>query len=114
LTDSITDSIVAIDGYTLFRADRADGRRGGGVCIYLKTSTFESFKIERLTMSVSGIDALWLKLSSATFSFTIAGIYRPPSSSTLDDVLMISDLQDSCERFQNLLVFGDFNFPGIN
>ena len=37
LTPLIVDSSISIDGYSIFRRDRADGRRGGGVCIFTKT-----------------------------------------------------------------------------
>ena len=38
LSQITSDNLVSIDGYTLFRRDRADGRRGGGACIYAKNT----------------------------------------------------------------------------
>jgi hypothetical protein len=37
LSNSIPDSLVNLDGYTLYRTDRSDGRAGGGSSIYIET-----------------------------------------------------------------------------
>jgi hypothetical protein len=38
LSNSIPDSLVNLDGYTLYRTDRSDGRAGGGSSIYIATN----------------------------------------------------------------------------
>ena len=37
-------SIVNVKGYNLYRKDRSDGRRGGGVCLYIDES-INSFEL---------------------------------------------------------------------
>ncbi len=37
LTPSVSEPEVTLDGYTLFRSDRAVPRRGGGVALYVKS-----------------------------------------------------------------------------
>ena len=36
LSQTTSDNLISIHGYTLFRRDRVDGCRGGDVCIYAK------------------------------------------------------------------------------
>ncbi len=38
LSDKVSDNEVYIHGYTVKRQDRLDGRRGGGVCMYVKNT----------------------------------------------------------------------------
>ena len=36
LNASILNGVISVDGYDMIRRDRTDGRRGGGVCMYIK------------------------------------------------------------------------------
>ena len=38
LSNNISDSVVDIKDYALVRKDRATDKRGGGVCVFIKTS----------------------------------------------------------------------------
>ncbi|KAK9731638.1 hypothetical protein QE152_g13449 [Popillia japonica] len=38
LTAGMTDDAVSLDGYTIARRDRDDGRRGGGVALYIRNA----------------------------------------------------------------------------
>lgn len=58
LKSTITDNMIAIDGYNIFRADRSG--KGGGVAIYVKSKFLSS-----VTLSVSRVkqlDLLALKI----------------------------------------------------
>jgi hypothetical protein len=46
----MTDSLVSLGGYTLFRADR-DGKKGGGVCIYIEDHTLADFLVVPLMLA---------------------------------------------------------------
>jgi hypothetical protein len=50
LTSKITDSLVSLGGYTLFRADR-DGKKGGGVCVYIEDHTLADFLVVPLMLA---------------------------------------------------------------
>jgi len=68
-----TDSIVSIDGFTLYRRDRT-GRRGGGVAVYV-TSDLRS---ARWTPSVAVTGALeidWVRVGDRAF---VAALYNTP------------------------------------
>ena len=104
--DDSSRALATPSGFTFFDEPRTD-RRGGGVGLFCRTSSnpsrcnflasYSSF--EHLSVGVCG-DVLWFLL------------YRPPSS---DIGLFLDQFSDalsilSC-RFNNLVVFGDFNLP---
>ena len=103
------DSFYHIDGFSLFRRDRAD-RIGGGVCIYVNTS--QAHTIEQMQLD-NDIKAIWLKITAENIPkpIIIASIYRPPTN-PIDPFL--SSL-DRCLRRTNqlhdhyTLLAGDFN-----
>ena len=115
LTDDVLDEQVALPGYSsLFRNDRSDGRRGGGVCVYVRDS-FRCFpttdvhpenspsSYERLFLHLPGINALLLAL------------YVPPNLSKCEKDDIVQEISDSSEIFisgshhSKLLVAGDLN-----
>ena len=118
LTDTVLDEQIAIPGYgSPFRNDRSDGRRGGGVCVYVKDS-FSCIPIddsipenstrlyERLFLRVPGINVL------------ILALYIPPNLAKLEKDKIVQDIAVSAEAFLSVpqyskfLVAGDLNdFP---
>jgi hypothetical protein len=58
LTSKITDSLVSLGGYTLFRADR-DGKKGGGVCVYIEDHTLADYLVVPLYVDTGGIDSVF-------------------------------------------------------
>ena len=68
LSQTTSDNLISIDGYTLFRRDRADGRRGGGLCIYVKNTLS---CIERYDLSDTSLEAIWIKLVNVTLIWEI-------------------------------------------
>jgi hypothetical protein len=85
LSNSIPVSLVNLDGYTLYRSDRSDGRAGGGSSIYIETNIVNEFKPKPITFRCSTSEVTILELASSTLSFTIACVYRPPSRALLQD-----------------------------
>ena len=79
LSSALPDSIIAINGYTVFRSDRV-GKRGGGVCIYISDAVLVKFFVDPLNVNTKGIDSLFLKISNRSNNFVIGCIYRPPDS----------------------------------
>ena len=54
-------SVVNMNGYNLYRKDRCDGRRGGGVCIYVDNS-INSYEISDGYFGSSRIEQVWVVL----------------------------------------------------
>ena len=77
LDDSITDSEIAIDGYTLQRKDR--NTNGGGVCLYVRNGL--SFN-KREDLEDQELEATWIDLNlKKTHPILIGAVYRPPKQS---------------------------------
>lgn len=101
----------------MYRVDRCDNRPGGGVCAYLKLSSFSEFKVLPLDIVVPGRESLWLRFQGKSFSFTVTVVYRPPSSSRLPDradLELFEIIESTSQDFTNWILTGDFNFPTIN
>jgi exonuclease III len=66
------DSVVGVDGYTVFRRDRAR-RKGGGVAVYVRSSIKSS--VWAYSADDRKYELHWVRVSGNTF---VAAIYHPP------------------------------------
>jgi hypothetical protein len=108
LSNSIPDSLVNLDGYTLYRTDRSDGRAGGGSSIYIETNIVNVFKPKPITFRCSTSEVTILELASSTLSFTIACVYRPPSRALLqDDMILFPTIDWSSTDYINIKNYAD-------
>eukprot|EP00117_Sycon_ciliatum_P046039 scpid19225/ scgid33023/ Probable RNA-directed DNA polymerase from transposon X-element; Reverse transcriptase len=98
------DSLYAIPGYKLIRADRQD--YGGGVALYIA----ERFNTRVLTIPMTAAECIWTRISTGNLSLVVANIYRPPRS---DGTLFCAELERSIKTARaegdDLLLLGDFN-----
>ena len=81
------DSVVGVDGYTVFRRDRA-GRRGGGVALYVRSSiqsTVWMYSADNRTYELQ-----WVRIGD-TF---VAALYHPPAPIYSQDDLL--DYIEAC------------------
>ena len=106
LNDSWSDASLAVERFTLFRADRL-ANRGGGLLVYVPTH----LPISRVSdLEMPGIESIWLELHyprsrPCLFSF----IYRPPSADALFFELMDLMLTKvDCKNYRTCIL-GDFN-----
>ena len=110
LDNTISDGLVNISGYDIVRKDRS--RRGGGVCIYLRTSI--NYKI-RNDLVPEGIEAVCLEICKPNSkSFIVASVYRPPDSTSeffVDFEKMIKSIDDENKE---LHILGDLNCNLLN
>ena len=93
LDASADDSMLAIPGFTVHRADRH--RHGGGVCIYVRnclTCRLVSIGGDSLQ---SAVESIWLEVHSPMVpsKFLIGCIYRPPNPS-VNSVQSLLDMVD--------------------
>lgn len=111
LKPTILDSVIHINGYTLFRKDR-EHRVGGGVCLYLVDVITSSFSVTVGDVNIPGIDVIHLCIAKNSFSINLVCLYRPPDTHRENDILLIDKLWEMSE-LDNLILVGDFNFPEI-
>ena len=75
LHDGVSDDEISIPQYSLIRCDRRGGKRGGGVCAYVKNGIrFRSIVLSSRTPDC--IEALWLHLLDT--NITLLAVYIPP------------------------------------
>ena len=103
LDNSVYDSEVSIDGYTLIRNDR--NRHGGGVAFYIKNEicfnikNIFSHEIENIFIDI---------LLPKTKPFTVGVFYRPPNN--IDFLKEITnDFLKLLPETNDLFILGDFN-----
>lgn len=109
LSDTITDSEIALSDYSVYRKDR--NRHGGGLLAY----AHESLPIRRRQdLEINGIASMWLEIQLAKGKILVGTYYRPPGASETEKSLFMSSLQisvDLClaENPKSLIILGDFN-----
>lgn len=107
LTGDLTDEMVNMNGYNLVRRDRSDGRRGGGVALYIRNSF--SFQVV-CDFAQHSSEQLWVKVQCNGKSFAIGVWYRAggfPLDLFFDEFEdCLSSLTPQCDT---LVCAGDLN-----
>ena len=110
--DTVTDSEMNIDGYTLYRKDRC--RNGGGVCCYVRNDLSST---RRKDMESNNLETIWIQISLPKTKPILVGTgYRPPKQSDFFDHL--EDCLLNCDRLgdSECYFLGDMNvnvLPGV-
>ena len=104
LTSSISDSVISISHFHLFRKDVSIGVEKHGVCIYVH----EAFMVDRVTDITD--NALMFRLPSFNVHFLC--VYRPPSNSETQNNVLAACIQNSIQN-KEVIILGDLNLPGI-
>lgn len=110
----ISDDIVSVSGYKLFRKDRPTTfkkRRGGGIAVYVLEKydvdeiDFDSLKCQDVEFSCLKIHGLKVK------PVTCVTIYRPPDGSTPKCIDLLSTLSEKIKKDHGgeIVFYGDFN-----
>ena len=112
LNSGITGDLLSIPGFSpMFRLDRSDGRRAGGVALYI-SSDYLSKRREDLEHSDFELLFVEVKINSLTF---VCGVcYRPPNYNSIVNNALLDHLQFCLDEINKVpgtfvLLFGDFN-----
>ena len=103
--------IYNFEGYNALHNLRTDGRRGGGISIYI-SSYFNVNIISECTIMETYIETLFVEVSQSNKNILIATVYKPNKS---DDKLFIDkllSLLNTCNKnkYDEIILNGDFNF----
>ena len=102
-------SMFDIEGYTLLRADRCDGR-GGGVALYFENGI--SFKLLDNMPEISHCETLSIEVNNGSKhkSTAIGVIYHPPGT-PVDQFSLKTDqyIHTMSENQRQVYLMGDFN-----
>ena len=113
LKPHITDAQLHLDNYHVFRADRIGPKNGGALLYILDTIPInESESFDDGTCSC-------VACVSSTRKCIIVSFYRPPNSGpkSFENILNLLDkfiIKFNHDNRLNLIIFGDYNFPGVN
>ena len=89
--DHSHDWSAAMDGYKLFRKDR-QGRRGGGVALYVK----ECFEVTELMTGDNKVESLWVKIRGrADKAGILVSVYRLPNQDEETDEVFYEQLAEA-------------------
>ena len=99
LKNSITDEVIEMRGFRVFRHDRIE-KEHGGVCIYVKASYVAN--IINHIPNEDGCEVLWVKIDPRRLqrgfsTLVLAVLYHPPSS---NKTIMLQYLQSSLELLE--------------
>ncbi|XP_065642269.1 uncharacterized protein LOC136073907 [Hydra vulgaris] len=106
------DSVPNIDGYSLYRKNRQDGRRGGGVAIYI-ADVFSSHEVNQFYTNL--LEQVWVSVKFNNKHILIGCKYRPNDASLIKYVAESFKLAHSLIKkpYDDCLIVGDFNLPNI-
>lgn len=103
LVKGTPDSLVNLNGYRIFRADR--DTRAGGVAIYVKDSIKCNFKCKFSTGEK--VEYLFVEVISEGAKMLIGCVYRPDKY--IDMTLFMDELERLTTSYTDLIIAGDFN-----
>ena len=113
LKSYVTDSQIAIDGYTSLRSDREKIQRGG-VVLYVH----DSLPVSNVTAYDDGTcEAVMGTLSS--IDTILVNVYRPPTATDEKFTQLLGDVQQYLDittrsKHHDIYITGDFNLPVID
>ena len=103
LDDSVSNSEIDIDNYTLIRCDR--NRHGGGVACYIR----DDINFTQKSIFDSEIENIFIDvLLPKTKPFTVGIFYRPPNKTNFIDKI-INDFSKLNSENNDLFILGDMN-----
>ena len=89
---TISDSEIMIDGYKLYRRDRGNNSRAGGVVVYISESLPA---IRRNDLERANIEGIWTEILQPHAKGILLGtIYRPPDGSDFLDANFMEALDE--------------------
>lgn len=117
LNDQIPSDLFQISGYTVFRDDRKDARRGGGACILAKQFIHGhrvQIRVIEGDFEMPILNIITLEIKIASTKLRLACVYRPEYITMAEN----NNLIESFKRFFSLdvpsFMLGDFNYPEID
>ena len=108
LDESVLNSEIHIDNYSLIRCDR--NRHGGGVACYVR----DDISYNQKTTFNSGVENIFIDiLLPKTKPFTVGIFYRPPDKSKFIETITEDFYKLNAEN-NDLFILGDMNINLIN
>lgn len=104
LKSYISNRSILLDGYNVFRNDRAV-RRGGGVCIFVKSSIPVRIVYES---DDPHFNVICIEMLFSNEKFFLGVVYNPPDNNFTNELECI--LNSFSINYSNVILVGDFNY----
>jgi len=104
-----------VDDLNLYKKARNDGRRGGGVAIYVN-SKLNSYEFIDSCFMKSRMEQMWVVISILSEKYLVGCIYKPPDFTDMQDFgEVFRKIKDYADRkcFKDILIMGDINYPEV-
>ena len=115
LHENILNAEIQIDGFSIFRADRQEDIKGGGVAIYV--SDLLSKAVETVSSGSNGL-VEWITIFLRDINMLIINVYRSPQASKDGFNACCRQISRDIEAIGSptptLIMGGDFNFPQVD
>ena len=109
------EATFEIDGFTMYKKHRTDGRRVGGCVLYV-SQELKSYSCKELE-NVQGNDGVWCWVRLSKEARILVGcMYRSPNSSHDNNTLFMRQIEKASDvaNQNRILLMGDFNIKEIN
>ena len=113
LSDTVPDNYLAIPHYSPpFRRDRSDGRKGGGVLVYVSQYLPSTDITPPSTSNYYSIEQIWLRISK---DLLFIAMYVPPNTTVAVHDMMKEDIVETIDRLLikepdlKIILAGDLN-----
>ena len=106
---------ISINNFNHYRTDRSEGKRGGGVIVYVRNELSPGIEV-LMSESIENIELLVLNIKA--INLVLVTIYRPPNAQTEALLEVLSKIKQCLSNqfpsTHTLALCGDLNFPIIN
>lgn len=101
--ETTPDSLVSLNGYKVFRADRK--KHGGGVAIYVRLGI--ACKFVEKSQDDDKVEFLFVEILAPDKKLLVGSVYRPHRSIPFDT--FTAKMEDITHTYADVLIAGDFN-----
>ena len=106
LQPNISDSVINIPGYRVFRKDCISPHPKHGVCLYAK----ESVRVLPVDTMIANVLAVRL----LDLGVVVVVVYRPPSNSQQENESLLREIERLSLLPGEIILLGDFNLPNLD
>ena len=112
LNESISDAEINIKGFKTYRKDRVKGSKshGGGVLLYV-SEDLTSYLWE--DASFIGSESIWVQIKIGDNEYLVVGVYYKRPDLEDDGIQKMHGIIKLVSNY-NVVIMGDFNYPGID
>ncbi|XP_063615673.1 uncharacterized protein LOC134788783 [Penaeus indicus] len=100
-----------VDGFTIYRSERAVTERGGGVLILVRTQYSQK---EGIKLSSHKVQCVSCTVDTGPHQTEIVAVYRAPDADKTEDNGLLAALREIVKVPRSIVIIGDFNAPSIH